>query len=148
MLRSPFDWEPTDVSESTSGLPSRQLSAFTQPIGPVPRTTRENTSMKMLRLLVTDPILDSIVEQSRLLAIQKGDKSFDVSKEEVLAFIGINVPMGIIRLPRLRGYWSTSLIFSFPWFPAIMSRDRFFKISRYFHLVDATKQEKKGRKWV
>ena len=60
--------------------------------------------MKMLRLFVTDPILDSIVEQSRLLAIQKGDKSFDVSKEEVLAFIGINVAMGIIRLPRLRDY--------------------------------------------
>ena len=88
MLRSLFDWEPTDVSESTSGLPSRQLSAFTQPIGPVPRTTRENTPMKMLRLLVTDPILDSIVEQSRLLAIQKGDKSFDVSKEKYFPLLG------------------------------------------------------------
>ena len=78
------------------------------------------------------------------MAIQKGDESFDVSNEEVLAFIGINVAMGNIRLPRLRDYWSTSLIFSFPWFPAIISRDRFFKISKYFHLVDATKQKKGG----
>ena len=32
----------------------------------------------------------------------------------------------------------------YPWFPAIMSRDRFYKISRYLHLVDSTKQKKKG----
>jgi len=144
LLRSPFEWEVTNVSESTSGLPPRELPAFTQPTGPAPRTTREKTPLKMFNLLVTDPIFEAILEQTRLSAIQKGDESFDISKEELFAFIGINVAMGIVRLPRVHDYWSTSPIFCLPWFPAIMSRDRFFKISRYLHLVDGTKQKKKG----
>ena len=90
----------------------------------------------MLRLFVTVPVLESVE--------QKGDGSFDVSKEEVLTFIGINVATGIIRLQRVRDYWCTSPIFSLPWFPAIMSRVRFFKISSYLHLVDVTKQKKGG----
>ncbi len=98
----------------------------------------------MFNLLVTDPIFEAILEQTRLSAIQKGDESFDISKEELFAFIGINVAMGIIRLPRVHDYWPTSSISCILWFPAIMSRDRLFKISRYLHLVDGTKQKKKG----
>ena len=40
LLRSPFDREPTDVSESSSGLPSRQLSIITKPTGPI-KSNRE-----------------------------------------------------------------------------------------------------------
>ena len=42
--------------------------------------------MKILRLFLTDPVLESIVEQTMLLAIQKGNESFDVSKEEVCLY--------------------------------------------------------------
>ena len=51
--------------------------------------------------------------------------------------------MEIIRLPRVCDDWFTSPIFSLPWFPPIMSRDRFFKISRYLDLLDATKQKER-----
>ena len=52
--------------------------------------------------------------------------------------------MGHVRLPRIHEYWSTSPIFTLPWFSSIMSRDRFFKISEYLHLADALKQKKNG----
>jgi len=53
--RSMFDWKPTDISQSTSGLPARQLPEFTQPTGSAPRTTRENTPMKMFKTFHNRP---------------------------------------------------------------------------------------------
>ena len=99
--------------------------------------------LKRLRLFVTDCVLEGFVEPTRLVAIQKGDESFDVSKEEIIAFIGIKCCYGNYSSAKVRDYWSTSTIFSLLWFLAITSRDRFFKISSYLHLVDAIKQEKK-----
>ena len=52
--------------------------------------------------------------------------------------------MGMLHLLQVRDYWSTGEILATPWFPSIMSRDRFFKILRYLHLVDSAKQKKKG----
>lgn len=144
LFRSPFDWEATSISDSTSGLPPRQLPNFSEPTGPAPRTTRENTPLKIFRLFVSEPMFDLIVEQTRLFAIQQNDESFSISKEELFAFIGINVAMGMVRLPRVHDYWSTSPVFSMPWFSSIMSRDRFFRISKYLHLADASKQKKRG----
>ena len=40
----------------------------------------------------------------------------------------IHAAMGMLRLPRVRGFWSTTAVLSTPWFPSVMSRDRFFVI--------------------
>ena len=53
--------------------------------------------------------------------------------------------MGMLRLPQIRDYWATDDIISTPWFPSIMSRDRFVEILRYLHLVDTSLQKKKGK---
>ena len=55
-----------------------------------------------------------------------------------MAFIGMNIAMGIVSLPKLDQYWSTDPILSHPWFRTIMSRDRFREILRYIHVVDNT----------
>ena len=72
------------------------------------------------------------------MAIQMEDESFSISNEEFFTYIGINVAMGLSRLPKLHDYWSTTPIFCLPWFLTVMSRDRFF-IYRYLHLVDSSK---------
>ena len=61
-----------------------------------------------------------------------------------MAFIGVTIAMGMLRLPRVKDYWSTSNVLSTPWFRSIMSRDRFLEILRYLHLVDSSQQKKKG----
>lgn len=61
-----------------------------------------------------------------------------------MAFIGISIAMGMLRLPRVKDYWSTTNVLSTPWFRSIMSRDRFLDILRYIHLVDSSQQKKKG----
>ena len=58
-----------------------------------------------------------------------------------MALIGISIAMGMLRLPRLKDYWSTSNVLLTPWFRSIMSRN---KILSYLHLVDSSQQKKKG----
>ena len=62
-----------------------------------------------------------------------------VTKPELMAFIGLNIAMGIVKLPELRNYWTTNPIIGHPWFCSVMSRDRFMEILRYFHMVDNIK---------
>jgi len=39
--------------------------------------------------------------------------------EEQLAFIGMNMAMGLLRLPQINDYWYKIPILSTPWFPSI-----------------------------
>ena len=50
--------------------------------------------------------------------------------------------MGLLRLPEIRDYWCTNEIIATPWFPSIMSRDRFLLTLRYLHLNDSSLQKK------
>ena len=47
--------------------------------------------------------------------------------------------MGIVNLPEIRNYWSTSDLCQVPWFLAVITLNRFEMISRYIHLYDNTK---------
>ena len=60
-----------------------------------------------------------------------------VSMEEMLAFLGMHIAMGIVSLPCLHDFWSTEPILQHPWF-SVMSRDHFKLILRYFHCCDST----------
>ena len=46
--------------------------------------------------------------------------------------------MGLVTKPNLSSYWSTDPALNSPFFPSIMSRDRFLQISRYLHFADNT----------
>ena len=93
--------------------------------------------------MFTAVILQSIVQQTKLFASQKGI-DLEFCFEELQAFIGLNIATRLLHLPQVRDYWSTNEILATLWFPSIMSRDRFFKILRYLHLVDSSKRKKRG----
>ena len=101
------------------------------------------TSHKVLQLMLTTIVLESVVSQTKLFAEQKG-VDFPFCIEELLAFIGINIAMGLLKLTELRDYWSQVEILSTPWFPAVMSRDRFQLIFRYLHINDSSNQKDSG----
>ena len=53
--------------------------------------------------------------QTNLYAAQKGTESWeDVSAEEMQSFVGIQLTMGMVRLPSTYDYWSTNPILSVP----------------------------------
>ena len=93
---------------------------------------------------MTVVILESIVKQTLLFAKTKGASFTEFYLEELLAFIGLHIAMGLLKLPQIKDYWCTNEIILTPWFPAIMPRDRFFTIMRYLHLVDSSQQKKVG----
>ena len=96
-------------------------------------------------LFLSPDIYDELLVQTNLYADQqratKNDTSrwTPISKEELMAFIGINIAMGIVSLPTLDDYWSSDPILTHTWFRTIMSRNRFRQILRYIHVVDNLK---------
>ena len=87
-------------------------------------------------MLCTTAIVEGIVQQNQ--------KEFSFCAEELLAFIGLNVAMGLIQLPQIQDYWNKNEVLATPFFPSIMSCDRFQNILRYLHLNDSSQQKKHG----
>ena len=67
-----------------------------------------------------------------------------VTMQEIKAFLGINIAMGIENLPKTKSCWAKEII-CVPWFP-YMSRTRFEQICQYFHLADNSRQPDKDSK--
>ena len=62
----------------------------------------------------------------------------DVTVEEMRAYFGMCIIMGIIRLPSLNMYWTTDNLFVLQGLANVMPRDRFKQIKRYLHIADNT----------
>ena len=61
-----------------------------------------------------------------------------VTKDEMEAFIGSMIHMGIVKLPRMTIYWSTDNLVHQESVSSVMTQTRFFQIWRYFHSADNT----------
>ena len=91
----------------------------------------------------TEDVWQLLVEQANLYAEQKRGPEersvwYPVTKDEMKAWISLYLNMGLVTKPNLSSYWSTDPALSSPFFPSIMSRDRFLQILRYLHFADNT----------
>ena len=59
-----------------------------------------------------------------------------ITVEEVKAYLGFFLLMGLIPLPSTYDYWSTNPIYYYSPIADRITRDRFFEIHRYLHFVD------------
>ena len=67
----------------------------------------------------------------------------DVTVEDMKAFVGLLITMGILRLPRLEMYWQTeSSLLQIPGVSSLISRIQFEQIWRYLHLADNSQDNK------
>ena len=66
-----------------------------------------------------------------------------VSVEEMWAFLGIILNMGLIEIPTLEGYWSTAWESEIPFFRRVMPRDRFLKVLWMLHVGDGPRRADK-----
>lgn len=99
---------------------------------------------QVFQLLLTTTVLELMGNQPKLFASQKG-VSLDLCLEEMQAFIGLNIAMGVMHLPQVKDYWCTSKILATPWFPSVMSRDRFF-LSRDIYILQTPPNKRKKEK--
>ena len=61
---------------------------------------------------------------------------FQTTLEELCAFLGINILMGIHKLPKMRDYWSVDEGLGNTLIQKTMTRDRFLEILQNLHFVD------------
>ena len=73
------------------------------------------------------------------------DKQWKITNAaEMKLFIFIQYMFGIHRMPDTAMYWSTDPLLRVPAIADVMSRNRFQKLSQYFHLNDNSKAKAKG----
>ena len=121
----------------------------------IPRTARESLKVDMpedaneydfLNLYLTDELLSLIVRETnhyakQFIADNGADlKEFsnvrnweDTTFDEMKAYLGILVLMGIVYKPRINMYWSTGTLLETPIFAKLMTRDRFLLLTKFLH---------------
>ena len=104
---------------------------------------------EVFELMFTPSVIDTIVEQTNLYAKQvMGDDKYaaweEVSTDELKAYLGFCILMGINQLPALNDYWSSDHTLRYSPIANKISRDRFREISRYLYFADNSTLAPKG----
>ena len=68
------------------------------------------------------------------------DRWRDVNKDEMKAYLGICVIMGINNLPKIADYWSSDIFIGSDEIKQTMTKNRFEKISQFCHLNNSSEE--------
>ena len=138
---------PNDTRSSISGsLPSWSsnltpitIPLFSSPVGPT--VDIPESPIDTFDLMFMPDLLDDMVQQTNLYAKEvMGEEKYSawnkVTSEELRAYLGFSILMGINHLPALDDYWSTYPALHYSAIADRITRDRFREITRYLHFVD------------
>ncbi|XP_068623829.1 piggyBac transposable element-derived protein 4-like [Battus philenor] len=109
------------------------------------------------RLLIDDDLLDLIVRETNTNALRVVSEENvkqksriknwkDLTREELLTFLGLILHTGTIRLNRICDYWKRHYLFNIPCFGQFMSRNRFLLILRCLHFTSEPNDEDRLKK--
>lgn len=96
----------------------------------------DKSPVKLFKSIITDEMIEDIAFQTNLYAQQSGKRFVPTNKEEIEAFLGINLLMGIKRLPSYRDYWSSEIDLHDHFISNIMPVNRFGWLLGNLHLND------------
>ena len=123
------------------------MEDFTGTAGP--KVAISNEPLDLFSLFFTDAIIDLIVRETnryagQVLAAKGSSKQWKTTAEEVRAYFGFCILMGMCKLPELRDYWSTDPRLHYAPIADKISRDRFEDITRYLHFADNERLPARG----
>lgn len=98
----------------------------------LPDASSVSAPFEYFKMFLSDNILDMITEQTNLYSTQETGKAMKVTTGDIKDFIGINLLMGIIKLPAYTDYWSKEFRCSL--IADVMPLKKFQAIRRYVHL--------------
>ena len=108
------------------------------PTGPI-----SDDPLELFSSFFTDELLEAIAQETncyaaRYLATHQPDNTpeWHTNVEELKAYLGFMVLMGINELPEIWDYWSRDPCLHYSPIASRISRNRFEEISRYLHFVD------------
>lgn len=102
------------------------------------------TPLKLFSQLFTHELMELIVFQTNLYATQAGKNFIPTTIDEIRVFLGINLYMGIKRLPSYRDYWSTSPDLHDEFVSKLMTVKRFSFLLSHLHLNDNILMPRRG----
>ena len=121
---------------------------FSGPVpGPTTTMTVDKKESDFLALFISDTMLGDIVRETNRYAAQRKrlDQNWnELTVTELKAWLGLRVYMSVNHFPAVSDYWRSDWLFGNTSVPNIMKRDRFEKISQYFHLADVSKNPRRG----
>ena len=127
--------------ESTWSTTIKRLNIqpFTSPVGPTQDIS--SSPLEVFDLFFSPDLMERIVRESNAYAKsamgnEKYEKWSKITVDELRAFLGFSVLMGINHLPSLNDYWSRDPRLRYAPVADRITRDRFREISRYLHFVD------------
>ena len=100
------------------------------------------TPLKYFQTFFEDELLELIVEQSNLFALQTEGCNLCLTVEELKVFMSIILLLGVIRVPYYRMHWEAAT--RYPQIADKMGRQTFAKIKRFLHFNDNSKAKKPG----
>ena len=123
----------------TTNLTPVTIDPFTSSVGPtvdIPESPKE-----VFELFFSDDLMSEMVDETNRYAQQvMGEERYrdwkKITKEEMKAFFGFSVLMGIDHLPSVDDYWSKDPLLHYAPIADRIPRWRFREISRYLHFVD------------
>ena len=120
------------------------IQPFNSPVGP--KVNIPESPADTFELLFTPAFLGDIVEQSnqyvKEVMSEERYSSWEkitmekITMEELKAYLGFCLLMGITLLPALEDYWSKDPMYHYSPIADRITRDRYHDISRYLHFVD------------
>ncbi|RUA04709.1 MAG: hypothetical protein DSY43_05900, partial [Gammaproteobacteria bacterium] len=131
----------------TNQLNDFRTPDFVLPSGmsiPLPAEPKE---VDIFSAFVGDDLIDLMVAETNHYARQRLstlprrlEKFTEVTREEMRAYIGINIIMGMVRLPSIASYWSTDDFFANTGIKKVMSKNRFEELTCFLHFNDSAQE--------
>ena len=127
------------------------ISQFNGQSGIKVEVPAEATSDFFFNLIFGDELIDLIVRETNRYARQKLEgndtrlaKWQDTTRQEVKAYLGICLVMGINNLPRLAMYWSSDPFIGNTGIQNVMTKNRFEELSQYLHFSNSATEPQRG----
>jgi DNA excision repair protein ERCC-6 len=92
---------------------------------------------ELFQKFITFEYMEEMAHQTKVYAMQKGVE-YDINSKEIGQFLGLLLFSGYHSVPNEKLYWSTSEDMNIEIVQQTMSRNNFFKIKQFFHLMDNT----------
>ena len=106
---------------------------------------------EVLSFLFVNELVETIVDETnmyaeRMMEPAKIAKWKQVEMQEIKAYLGFNMLMGLVQMPEVEDYWKTDPHFYYAPIATRISRTRFKEITRYLHFTDNTSLVPRGQR--
>ncbi|KAF0690958.1 Uncharacterized protein FWK35_00038029, partial [Aphis craccivora] len=143
-----FEFIPPNWSKNIT--PITPLPDFESSVGPSDSvdTFQCHTPYTIFNYLFSDEIMNMLVEQTNLYSFQRSQKTgkpyTQTNIQELKTFFGINLLMGIKRMPSYRDYWSSHPDLHDSYISSLMTVNRFGWLLSSLHINNNVMMPKRG----